>query len=118
MDFLRRFGRNKIVIVASISAMVIGFITIAVLMFSQPPMDVLYSSLSQEDSALIVERLRSMNIPHKISGDGKQISVPNDRMLSIRFSLAQEGIPNSGNIVGYEIFDKNDGIGTSQFIYS
>ena len=96
----------------------VAIIMVVIFMFSRQTMDVLYSSLSQEDSSLIVERLRSMGIPYNVSGDGKQISVPSDRMLSIRFSLAQEGIPNSGTVVGYEIFDKTDGIGTSQFVYN
>ncbi|MDZ5762523.1 Flagellar M-ring protein [Candidatus Cyrtobacter comes] len=118
MEFLNRFWKNKIFIIATASSVAIAVVVAVILIFSKQPMEVLYSSLSQEDSSLIVERLRSMGIPYNVSGDGKQISVPSDRMLSIRLSLAQEGIPSSGSIVGYEIFDKTDGIGTSQFVYN
>ncbi len=34
----------------------------------------------------------------------------------MRMSLAQEGLPNSGSVVGYEIFDKGDTLGTSNFV--
>ena len=37
-------------------------------------------------------------------------------MLRLRIGLAEQGLPSSGNITGYEIFDRDDTLGSSQFV--
>ena len=39
-----------------------------------------------------------------------------DQMLRLRLSLAQQGLPSGGSIVGYEIFDRSETMGTSSFV--
>jgi len=41
--------------------------------------------------------------------------VPGDQVLQLRVSLAEQGLPGGGS-VGYEIFDDNQGIGTTGFV--
>lgn len=78
-------------------------------------MTLLFGDLDTGDSAKIVSRLEAMNVPFEIRGDGGQIMVPADRVLRLRMTLAQEGLPNGGTI-GYEIFDKTEAFGTTNFI--
>lgn len=85
---------------------------------ASPPLSLLYTNLSNEDSLLISSRLDVMRETYQVSSNGKDISVPVSRVLSLRMNFAQEGIPHSGNLVGYEIFDKSDSLGTSQFVYN
>ena len=78
-------------------------------------MALLYSELEAEDSGKIIQELESKNIPYQLLDDGHTIKVPRDQVVKARVNLAQAGIPNKGSIVGYEIFDKEDSIGTTNF---
>ncbi len=82
---------------------------------SNPSMSLLYAELDSADSAKIVERLEAMNVPFELKGDGTQIVVPADQVLRLRMSMASEGLPAGGSI-GYEIFDRQDALGTTNFV--
>ncbi len=69
-----------------------------------------------EDSAQIVSELEKRNIKYELRANGTQILVPSDKVLNLRLSMAQEGLPSGGSIVGYEIFDRSDAMGTSNFV--
>ena len=71
-----------------------------------------------EDMSVVISRLEAMNISHETGNNGKDILVPMTKVTNLRMTFAQEGIPESGNLVGYEIFDKTDALGTSQFVYN
>ena len=36
--------------------------------------------------------------------------------LRLRMNMAEQGLPNSGSMVGYEIFDKSDTLGATSFV--
>lgn len=76
---------------------------------------VLYTDLDMQDSARIVEELENRKIPYKTMFDGSTIKVHKEEVTNARLSLAQVGLPNSGSVVGYEIFDKEDSIGATNF---
>jgi flagellar M-ring protein FliF len=76
---------------------------------------VLYSDLEMQDSAKIVQELERRNLPYQAIHDGSVIKVHKSEVVNIRLALAQEGLPNAGSIVGYEIFDKEDSIGATNF---
>ena len=54
-------------------------------------------------------------MPFEIRGDGRQVLVPSDRVLRLRMTMAEEGLPNGGSI-GYEIFDRSESFGTTNFV--
>ena len=64
-----------------------------------------YTNLSVEDAASIVEKLKEEQVPYKMAGDGSAINVPAGRVYDTRLILASHGLPK-GSGVGYEIFDK------------
>ncbi|NRB10586.1 MAG: flagellar M-ring protein FliF [Rickettsiaceae bacterium] len=76
---------------------------------------VLYSDLELQDSAKVVQELENQKVPYQALYDGSVIKVPKSKVIGVRLSLAQAGLPNSGSLVGYEIFDKEDSIGTTNF---
>lgn len=82
---------------------------------SSPDMALLYADLDATDSARIVERLESQGVPYELRGDGSQIRVPADQVLRLRMSMAAEGLPTGGSI-GYEIFDRENALGTTNFV--
>ncbi|MEE3257762.1 MAG: flagellar basal-body MS-ring/collar protein FliF [Candidatus Latescibacterota bacterium] len=65
---------------------------------------ILYANLEFEEAAEISNRLRIMEVPHRLTPDATTILVPEDQYMDLRITLAGEGFPKSGRI-GYEIFD-------------
>lgn len=82
---------------------------------STKDMTVLYSDLDSASSNKVIEELETKNIPYQLLADGAVIKVPKEYVAKLRINLAQLGIPNKGSIIGYEIFDKEDSIGTTNF---
>jgi len=82
---------------------------------SSPDMSLLYAELEAADSAQIIERLEAQGVPYELRGDGSQIRVPADQVLRLRMTMAGEGLPSGGSI-GYEIFDRQDALGTTNFV--
>ena len=78
-------------------------------------MTLLYSGLDPSDSGQIVQRLDAQGVPYELRGDGSQIYAAADQVAKLRLSLAAEGIPAGGSI-GYEIFDRADALGTTNFV--
>ena len=78
-------------------------------------MEILFSDLPINDSGTIIRQLETMNIPHEIRSEGAVILVPKERVLRLRMSLAEEGLP-AGATVGYEIFDKSGTLGATSFV--
>jgi len=83
--------------------------------FSEKEMSVLYSNLDVDDSNKIVQELENKKIIYQVLSDGSTVKVRSDQVSKVRVSLAQLGIPTKGSVVGYEIFDKEDSIGTTNF---
>lgn len=75
----------------------------------------LYGDLDPQDSGQIVANLEQMDVPYRISSDGRQISVPADQVGRLRVAMAAEGLPSGGSI-GYEIFDRSEGLGATNFV--
>ena len=118
MEFFKNLGTKKLIVF--IASAFITFIGVIILIFavSKPNLTPMYSALSPEDTSAIVARLQAMSIPYSVRSDTNQVEVPVDKVLALRMSLAQEGLPSSGQVAGYELFDKSDAFGTSQFVYN
>lgn len=74
----------------------------------------LFSGIDLAEAGEITQRLDQANIPYELRGDGSSIYVPRSKVLSTRLLLSQDGLPSRGS-VGYEIFDKQDALGATQF---
>ncbi len=78
-------------------------------------MQTLYAGLDPADVNQIVAQLEVMKVPYKVAEDGKVISVVPESVGKVRLRMAEVGLPHGGNL-GYEIFDKKEGFGTSNFV--
>ena len=74
----------------------------------------LYGGLSDAESSKVVAALDDAKVPYKV-GSGGSISIPTDKVYAMRMQLAGKGIPQSGDGVGFEIFDKPN-FGISDFV--
>jgi len=79
-----------------------------------PDYGLLYGDLDLKDSAQIVAKLDTMNVPYQVKGGGNSLFVPADQVGRLRLSMAELGIPHNGS-VGNELFDKPDGLGATTF---
>jgi flagellar M-ring protein FliF len=73
----------------------------------------LYTDLGPRDAAGIVEKLKSLQVPHQLEGNGTAIKVPEEKVAELRLELAAAGLPRGGG-VGFELFDKSQ-IGATEF---
>ena len=112
---LRNLGPTKLVALAAVGFALIAFFVFIVTRLASPGMTLLYSGLDPSDSGQIVQRLDAQGVPYELRGDGSQIYAPADQVAKLRLSLASEGIPAGGSI-GYEIFDRADALGTTNFV--
>lgn len=115
LEFLQKLGPARLAAMGVVAAMMLGFFTFIAMKVSQPVLAPLYSDLSVQDSAAIVKDLEAQAIPYELRQDGAQIMVPKDRVLRLRMKLAEKGVPAGGS-VGWEIFDKSDGLGTTSYV--
>ncbi|WP_420348849.1 flagellar basal-body MS-ring/collar protein FliF [Pelagibius sp.] len=100
---------------AAVAAGIIAFFIYLTSRLASPEMALLYADLDAQDSGQITARLEQMNVPYRISEDGGQILVPHDQVGRTRLVIAEEGLPSGGSI-GYEIFDRSEGLGTTNFV--
>ncbi|MCQ8239234.1 flagellar basal-body MS-ring/collar protein FliF [Rhizosaccharibacter radicis] len=77
-------------------------------------MALLYGDLDLREAGQIAEALDKAHIPHELGGSDDRIMVPADQVASARLLLAKSGLPSGGS-VGYEIFDRGDGLTATQF---
>lgn len=104
-------NRRLLLFVAS-SLMLIGFVGLMI-WSADTPYRALYSGMNEKDSASIVELLQKEHVPYKLEGSGT-VLVPADQVYSIRLKLAgQNMMPGAG--AGFEIFDRNNEFGISDF---
>ena len=111
------FGKLSLQQKILIGAATIGtFILLIAVIFllNEPNYAVLYTNLSEEDAAKVVDELNSQKIVYKIEDNGRTIKVAKEKLYDVRLDLAGKGIPGSG-VLGYEIFDNNT-MGMSEFM--
>ena len=114
-DTLKSMGKFKIGAMLAAIVMCAVFVVMALHM-STGNMVPLYTNLSLEDSAKIVAELDKAATPYELVGNGTEIMVPSDRVLRLRMGMAEQGLPSGGSIVGYEIFDRSETFGSSNFV--
>jgi flagellar M-ring protein FliF len=112
--FINAMGTGRLITLVGLLAGLFFFFYFVVVRISQPPMGMLYGGLELADSSSIIQRLQAMNVPHELRSDGRMIFVPQDQISNLRVTLAGEGL--GGSVVGYELFDRSDSLGTTSFV--
>lgn len=115
VDLIRNLGPIRIAALVGTAVAVLGFFIFLASRLSTGGMSLLYGDLDPADSGAIVKELEARNIEYELKAGGQQVFVPGDEVLKLRVSLAEQGVPGGGTM-GYEIFDKSDGLGTTNFV--
>jgi len=99
-----RTGLQKSLLLGGAGATAL-MLTLFVRLIASPDYKPLYKDLDPADAQALATQLDSQNIPHQISADGKEVSVPADKLDAARMMTATQGQPHSGRM-GFELFDK------------
>lgn len=104
---------QKVVAVLGTGALLLA----AFMVFSwagRPSYAPLFSNMSPEDAAAVVEELTAQGTPYELAGNGGTVMVPKDRVYETRIALSGEGLPAGGTEDGYALLDGQD-LSTSEF---
>ncbi|WP_306260869.1 flagellar basal-body MS-ring/collar protein FliF [Pararhizobium sp. IMCC21322] len=113
--FFKSIGVARLAAMGVVAAVLIGFFVLIISRVTSPYMVPLFTDLTFEDSAAIIEQLESQAVPYDLRGEGAVVLVPKENVLRLRMSLAESGLPSGGS-VGYEIFDRGDTLGATSFV--
>ncbi len=110
MTMLRQVG----LMVGLAASVAIGF---AVVLWSQQPdYRPLYGSLAGMDAKQVMDTLTTANIPYTVEPNSGALLVKADDVQRARIQLASAGVTQTDSNIGFEILDKDQGLGTSQFM--
>lgn len=99
-------------IIALAATIAIG---VALVLWSQAPSyALLFGGLDSRQAADIVKALDAQAVPYQYDTNTGSLTVPAARVHELRLKLAAEGLPKSAE-TGYQILDKDQGFGVSQF---
>jgi len=113
-------GINKLPLVKQVGLMVALAATVAlavaiVLWAQEPNYKMLYGNLSDQEMLEISSSLDQAGIRYDINASSSSIMVEGGRLHDARMRLAGSGLPK-GSGSGYELLEKDQGFGTSQFV--
>ena len=108
-----KLGLATRVAIAAAALMALGALAFATSTPRTPEKAVLFSNLSDDDAARIVEKLRGANIPYEFGSGNTTLLVSEKQVHETRLMLASEGLPSGGG-VGFEVFDQQR-FGESEF---
>ncbi|KMM79044.1 flagellar basal-body MS-ring/collar protein FliF [Pseudomonas deceptionensis] len=110
MTMLRQVG----LMVGLAASVAIGF---AVVLWSQQPdYRPLYGSLAGMDAKQVMETLTAADIAYSVEPNSGALLVKADDVSRARLKLAAAGVTPTDSNIGFEILDKDQGLGTSQFM--
>lgn len=82
---------------------------------ARPNYQVLLPGMSDQDKAAAVSSLARAGIEHRLDPASGLLTVPEGKVHQARLQLATDGLPKSDG-VGFELLDRDAGIGTSQAV--
>lgn len=108
------FGRQLGLMIGLAASVAIG-VSLALWLMVDKDFKPLYSSLDRVNAANIVDVLETNAIDYRIDQRSGALLVAADQIHRARLSLAGAGMPSDRNI-GFELLDKEQPLGTSQFM--
>jgi flagellar M-ring protein FliF len=113
--FLKSMGMGRL-----IGITVGGLVSFALVYFLMAqmggaPMMLLMSGLDEQASLQIQQELDGQNVKYETQAGGSIIMVEEEHARRLRMQFTKDGVA-SGSIVGYEIFDKTETLGSTSFV--
>jgi flagellar M-ring protein FliF len=112
---MKNLGPTRLAMVGGVVVALLAFLIYIAARMGGGDTALLYGDLDPTDASRITARLDQMQVPYQLRADGRQVYVPVDAVSKARITLAGEGLPSGGNL-GYEVFDKSEGLTSSSFV--
>ena len=110
LPMMRQFA----LLVGLAASVAIGF---AVVLWSQQPeFRPLYGSMDNLNASQVVEVLQQSRIRYKVEPNSGALLVRSEDLADARLQLASAGVAQGDGNLGFEILDRERGLGTSQFM--
>ncbi len=110
LPLLRQLG----LLIGLAASIAIGF---AVVLWSQQPdYRPLYGSMENYDAGQVVDILNQARIQYKVEPNSGALLVRSEHLADARLRLASAGVTPRDRNLGFEILDREQGLGTSQFL--
>lgn len=113
-DALMKLGPMRLLAALGVTAVVAAALFALIFRVGGEEKALLFSGVEMAEAGEIAAKLEASNISYELTGDGTTILVPRSKVLSARLMLSEDGLPSRGS-VGYEIFDRQDVLGATQF---
>ena len=101
-------------LIGGLAAVLTAMFVVGIIYLNRPDFRVLYSKLSNDDAAKIVNMLKASKEPYQLADNGQTVLVHADRVYELRLKVASEGNLH-GQGIGFEIFDEVK-IGQTDFV--
>ncbi|MEL7016147.1 MAG: flagellar basal-body MS-ring/collar protein FliF [Pseudomonadota bacterium] len=116
LAFLENFGLARLATIIGVTGGVALALILIMVRIGTEPYQILAADLDYADAQDVVSELERKGQEYQMRETGARVSilVPRDEVSTVRLSLASEGLL-AGSMVGYEIFDKQQSLGTTSF---
>ncbi len=114
LDGMKALGPARLAALGVVGLGTLVLLAVLLLSGGVRPLALLYAGLDLRDSGQMADQLARAHIPYRLEAAGTEIMVPADQVPQARVLLAQQGLP-AGGTVGYEIFDRSQPLGTTEF---
>jgi len=101
-------------LLAGLATSLVAAFLVMIYFLNQPELRVLYTNMSQEDAARVVELLKASKTPYELRDNGGTVLVPAEAVYEQRLKVAGEGVMH-GQGVGFELFDELK-VGQTDFV--
>ncbi len=113
---LRSYGIGRLAAILGAAAGAAAILIAVMLRVGGESKSLLYANLDMKEASQITAALDSAGLKYELKGDGSTILVDRDKVASTRLMLSGKGLPTSGSVVGYELFDTAPAMGQTDFV--
>jgi flagellar M-ring protein FliF len=113
--FFESLTVSKRIILAAVILVVLSGLASLIYVANRETWTPLYSNISNEDAAIVKEKLDKSQIPVLVGPGGRSIMVPSNRADEARISLAREHVSLGGGLGFADLFVGQSGIGETEF---
>lgn len=116
LQTLKNMSPSKIASISAIMLFLISFFVYVAIQINSSEYAVLYTDLDLEDAKQITTKLDGLNIKYQLGKNGTEVLVPKEDVNKMRIETADIAVYSKGSNVGYEVFDKSDTMGATNFV--
>lgn len=113
IESIRNIGMRQLTLAIGGTALMVGLLIFLLVQGSKPEMALLYSDLDPQSTNQIADQLASRGVEFSMSTDQTRVEVPREQVAQLRLEFAEQGL--SGNVIGNELFDRDESLGQSSF---